>query len=111
MTTNPPLLFASATPCIAHAPAVSLPSPRVGFGVNYSISAQAFDEFTAPISKLLRQIAVETGAQIIDPLPYLSVKGMCPATVNGVPIYKDDNHLRSGYVRRHMIFIDSLYVE
>ena len=86
-------------------------SPRVEFGVNYSISAQAFDEFTAPISKLLRQIAVETGAQIIDPLPYLSVKGMCPATVNGVPIYKDDNHLRSSYVRRHMIFIDSLYVE
>jgi hypothetical protein len=86
-------------------------SPRVEFGVNHSISAQAFAEFTAPINKILRQIAVETGAQIIDPLPYLTINGICPATVDGVPIYKDDNHLRSNYVRRHMIFIDSLYVE
>jgi peptidoglycan/LPS O-acetylase OafA/YrhL len=64
---------------------------------------------TQVTSARLRQIAARAGAKIIDPVPFLCSSDTCPALTSwGEPIYRDDNHLRAGFVRRHAIWIDPI---
>jgi hypothetical protein len=67
-------------------------------------------ERTRLTTQLLRQIAANTGATIIDPDQYLCDTKVCPATTpRGEPIYRDDNHLHAGYVRRNAVWIDPVF--
>jgi peptidoglycan/LPS O-acetylase OafA/YrhL len=60
-----------------------------------------------PIQSQLRQIAVETGAIIIDPMESLCNAVICPAqTHTGEAIYRDMRHLRPSYVRENARFMD-----
>lgn len=45
-----------------------------------------------------------------DPVDHLCGEDKCSATMDGLPIYMDGNHLRSSYVRDHANFLDDLYV-
>jgi len=55
----------------------------------------------------ISRIAKENGATVIDPLDYLCTNGICIFEDDqGVPIYYDDHHLRPGYVRDHVIYLD-----
>ena len=55
----------------------------------------------------VRQTASEAGAEVIDPLDYLCTNGICIAEdERGVPIRYDHAHLRSGYVRDHVKYLD-----
>jgi peptidoglycan/LPS O-acetylase OafA/YrhL len=64
---------------------------------------QAFEPFTSR----LRQIAADTGALVIDPMNELCDAKSCPAvTANGEPMYRDMFHLRIGYVREQVRFLD-----
>lgn len=83
---------------------------KIEFGAEPFILKQDYVEFVSPITNMLRQVARETGAEIIDPVEYLCGTEKCLATLNGYPIYKDDNHLRSCYVREQASFLDDLYV-
>ena len=38
--------------------------------------------------------------RLLDPLPYLCVKGICPGIVDGHPLYFDDNHLSNAGATR-----------
>jgi peptidoglycan/LPS O-acetylase OafA/YrhL len=52
-------------------------------------------------------IAKKNGAQVIDPMDYLCTNGVCIAEdENGIPIRFDDGHLRPGYVREHVKYLD-----
>ena len=52
-------------------------------------------------------IAKKNGAQVIDPLDYLCTNGVCIAEdESGIPIRYDENHLRPGYVREHVKYLD-----
>ena len=59
----------------------------------------------------LRQIALDAGAIVIDPLDYI-----CPAPTyicrvfseDGRPIYKDDSHLRPFYVKDYLTYVDEV---
>ena len=55
----------------------------------------------------LRRIAARTGAVVIDPVEHLCDSVQCRVVdVEGRPIYKDDNHLRSSFVRDRATFMD-----
>ncbi len=58
------------------------------------------------MSMRLAQLASRAGAEVIDPIAYLCRK-QCPAlTIDGKPVYKDDNHYRPFFVRENAGFID-----
>lgn len=86
-------------------------SSKVELGTELFIMRQEYVEFVSPIIDRLRQIAKETGAEIIDPVEHLCGAEKCIATLDGYPIYMDGNHLRSSYVREHADFLDGLYVQ
>jgi len=56
--------------------------------------------------KRLIEIARETGSEIIDPLPYLTLGKLCLIANQDGPIRCDESHLRPGYVKDHAIWID-----
>ena len=64
-----------------------------------------------PVAWRLQKIANATGAMTIDPVEYLCHDGGCATLADdGMPIYSDDHHLRPGYVREHITFLDSIVV-
>ncbi len=83
---------------------------NVKFNNDPFILRRDYVSFVAPLHDRLRKIAQETGAGIIDPIQYLCGEEKCYVTANGSPIYKDDNHLRSSYVRENAEFLDGLYL-
>ena len=60
-----------------------------------------------PIQSLLRQIALDTGAIIIDPMESLCDQTTCPAVApDGRAIYLDNAHQRRSFVRENATFMD-----
>jgi hypothetical protein len=68
------------------------------------------EEFLKGSGEILSEIAAvgrKNGAEVIDPLDYLCTNGVCIAEdENGIPIRFDDGHLRPGYVREHVKYLD-----
>jgi len=68
------------------------------------------DQFTEKNGKIMSRIAKvakENGAEIIDPMDYLCTNGNCISEdENGIPIRFDECHLRPGYVRDHVKYLD-----
>ena len=58
------------------------------------------------IERDVAKIARESGACVIDPLPYLSDNGVCVGANSDGPIRYDDSHLRPGYVREYVKYLD-----
>jgi hypothetical protein len=54
----------------------------------------------------IAEVALANGAEIIDPLDSLCVNGICIAENEDGPIRYDINHLRPGYVREHIHYLD-----
>ena len=79
----------------------TLAAPRVDPRVTLTVSQKR-------IHDRLQQIAVASGALVIDPMATLcNAEGQCLRTdAEGIPIYKDATHLRAAYVRRFASFID-----
>ena len=93
-----------------------------GFEPKSMISGSRLGTLTAPrvdprvmltasqkrIHDRLQQIAVSSGAIVIDPMATLcNADGQCLRTdADGIPIYKDATHLRAAYVRRFASFVD-----
>jgi|GEM_PF-2722770 len=60
-----------------------------------------------PIDSILRRIAGEVGATVIDPLNSLCHSERCPVvSADGRVLYRDAWHLRPSYVRDHAAFMD-----
>jgi hypothetical protein len=56
----------------------------------------------------LAHVAAGSGAQIIDPLPYLCPNKQCPVfDGQGAPLYKDSQHMRASYARSSATYIDA----
>jgi hypothetical protein len=68
------------------------------------------DQFLKENRTLLSEIASlakKNGAQVIDPLDYLCTNGVCIAEDEAhIPIRYDEGHLRPGYVRKHVKYLD-----
>jgi len=55
----------------------------------------------------IASVAKQNGAEVIDPMDYLCTNGVCIAEdMDGIPIRYDDGHLRPGYVRDHVKYLD-----
>lgn len=61
------------------------------------------------LNTTMRGLAERAGARVIDPLAVLCPNDVCPIfSAPGVPIFKDNHHLRSGFVVEHATFIDQI---
>jgi peptidoglycan/LPS O-acetylase OafA/YrhL len=58
------------------------------------------------IKSKLEEVAKENRADLIKPLDYLVDGNVCIVENEDGPIRYDDHHLRSGYVRDHVMFLD-----
>jgi hypothetical protein len=54
----------------------------------------------------LAKVARENGAEVIDPMDYLCTNGVCISENEDGPIRYDSCHLRPGYVRDHVKYLD-----
>lgn len=61
------------------------------------------------LNATMRGLAERAGARVIDPLASLCPDDACPIfSAPGVPIFKDNHHLRSSYAAEHATFIDQI---
>lgn len=59
----------------------------------------------------LAEVAAAAGADVIDPLPFLSIDGTCLAADEHGPIRADNAHLRGGFVRDRVTYLDATVAE
>jgi hypothetical protein len=79
----------------------------LGFVVRQYVDRQEVDAAIDPIASRLAGIAKSTGAELINPVDYLCDATKCRTLADdGLPVYIDDSHLRSGYVRAYGSFVD-----
>ena len=72
-----------------------------------TITKESFLREHGRIIQEVAKIASDNGAQVIDPMDYLCSNGVCIAEdENGISIRFDEGHLRPGYVRDHVTFLD-----
>jgi peptidoglycan/LPS O-acetylase OafA/YrhL len=85
--------------------------PRTFFGTygnaKNSITKEYFLREHGQIIKEVAKVATDNGAEAIDPMDYLCTNGICIAEdENGISIRFDEGHLRPGYVRDHVTYLD-----
>jgi hypothetical protein len=54
----------------------------------------------------MKRVALASGATVIDPLDFLCVDGWCIQENEEGPIRFDKSHLRKGYVKEHVTYLD-----
>lgn len=66
-----------------------------------------FIEKTGYVNNAIRKVAIESGAEIIDPIDFLCDKNKCISSDSmGFPIRIDDRHLRPGFVEKQLKYLD-----
>jgi hypothetical protein len=71
------------------------------------LTKESFIKENGDILMRISSVAKQNGAEVIDPMDYLCTNGVCIAEdMDGVPIRYDDGHLRPGYVREHVKYLD-----
>ena len=68
--------------------------------------AENFRKATMVIMEEIKNTALSHGAEIIDPVDYLSDKGTCIFENADGPIRYNGTHLRPGFVRDHLEYLD-----
>jgi hypothetical protein len=73
------------------------------------VSRRELESFLAPVNARLLKLAHNSGAEIINPLDYLCQGDVCPAIgSDGLPLYRDNNHLRASRVASLATYIDDV---
>ena len=81
-------------------------APHV-FTENEFYSVRCSAELTqGEIIDSLTQVASSAGAKVINPMSYLTQKGVCFRFFEGSPIYRDGSHLRASFVRDKATYLD-----
>jgi peptidoglycan/LPS O-acetylase OafA/YrhL len=76
------------------------------------ISRSDFVRRVASLNARLHAVAREANAKVVDPVEHLCQRDICrTVTPDGLPIYKDDNHLRAGFVRKRVSFLDPILLQ
>ena len=57
---------------------------------------------------MVAQVVRDSGAEVIDPLPWFCVKGKCPLVVGNTLVYKDNSHMTSAYAAALEPLLDPL---
>jgi hypothetical protein len=67
-----------------------------GRPIDLHLSLEKHRALTEDVSSLLRRLARETGASVIDPADALCAGGECRFAKDGLALYRDNNHLAAG---------------
>lgn len=71
------------------------------------INKEEFRKNIAPAMEPLKDIAQRTGSIVLDPMTWVcGVERCSPLTADGVPIYKDVEHLNATFVKEHLSVLD-----
>jgi peptidoglycan/LPS O-acetylase OafA/YrhL len=74
-----------------------------------TVNRQAIEKHAREVVSRLRTIAERTGANVIDPMPWLCDDTAClTVTPDGEPTHKDWAHLNPFYVADHVHFLDQI---
>jgi peptidoglycan/LPS O-acetylase OafA/YrhL len=74
---------------------------------NITFNINRFQQNVKLAHSRLRELAMRTGAHVIDPLDTFCVDGICPIIdKDGNPLYKDSGHITASYARAKASFID-----
>jgi peptidoglycan/LPS O-acetylase OafA/YrhL len=66
-----------------------------------------FLEKAGYVNDAIRKVAIESGAEIIDPMNFLCYENKCMSVdSNGFPIRIDDRHLRPGFTKDQVRYLD-----
>jgi hypothetical protein len=91
----------------------SAPRRLAGFTSRETIPGVSRSDFkarVAMITRRLNKVASSAGATVVDPAAFLCRAESCPTVgQGGIPIYRDYDHLRAGFVRRNVLFLDSAF--
>jgi hypothetical protein len=73
-----------------------------------SFDFSRFEERYGAINKILTAIAEQSGATLIDPIPYLCPQAHCPVfDADGRPLYLNASHMTRSYAIRAATYIDA----
>jgi hypothetical protein len=71
------------------------------------LTKESFLQENGAVLNEIISIARKNGAEVIDPMDYLCTNGICIAEdEGGIPIRFDDGHLRPGYVKYRVKYLD-----
>jgi len=74
-----------------------------------SYSRQYFADRYASFNEKITKLAVKYQIEVINPLDALCNTQQCStADSEGVPIYKDNKHIRASYMRSNVVFLDNM---
>lgn len=75
--------------------------------LNVNFDLRAFQDKRSFVHAQLEKTAASVGGYTIDPILYLCPSSKCPIfDSNGVPLYKDAEHMTYSYAKDHAIFVD-----
>jgi hypothetical protein len=77
-----------------------------GISISEKLKSTEFLEHCGEMLKSLAEIAKANGADVIDPMDSLATGGFCIGENDDGPIRYDACHLRSGFVREHVKYLD-----
>jgi len=88
----------------------SLTGFRIAPDVEQAVPIAGLQAVRATVDAELRTVGEHTGATLLDPLPDIcgSGDGCLPFFGAGEPKFSDNVHLRPGFVREHLRFLDPL---
>jgi hypothetical protein len=75
--------------------------------ISRNLTLQQFRDRYQELVAEVKGVAQSNGAEVIDPATYLSSQGVCIRENENGPIRYDGCHLRPGYVREHVKYLDS----
>lgn len=90
--------------------------PRLSYGRDFlgrsvllakNLTTRDFQQRHQELLTELKKIAELNGAEVIDPVDYLSINGICIRENSNGPIRYDGCHLRPSFVREHVKYLDS----
>ena len=71
------------------------------------LKKEAFIKENGALLDAMESIGLKNGAEVINPINYLCTNGICIAKdEDGIPIRYDEGHLRTGYVRDRVKYLD-----
>jgi peptidoglycan/LPS O-acetylase OafA/YrhL len=81
---------------------------RAGFQLKIpSVQRDEVEKALGRSMSILRQLAIDAGASVIDPMDWLCDATQCPViTAGGQPMYRNERHLNATYVRESVRFLD-----
>jgi len=70
------------------------------------LKKEAFQKATLSITEKIKTTALSHGAEVIAPVDFLTVNGVCIFENEEGPIRYNGSHLRPGYVREYLKYLD-----